>query len=74
MSGFSESAPCPNCDEDADVYTDWKPFSYTVITCFHCGLTVHPKVSYLTLEELNEYRIDADLEPLKTLPEQNEVL
>lgn len=74
MSGFSESAPCPNCGGDADIYTDWKPFDYTAITCFHCGLTIHPKVSYLTLEELNGYRVDADLEPLKTLPEQNEIL
>ncbi len=74
MSGFSESKPCPNCGGDADTYTDWKPFDYTTITCFNCGLTVVPKISYLTLDELNAYRTDSDLEPLETLPEQDESL
>lgn len=74
MSGHSSVTTCPNCGGDADIYTDWKPFSYTSITCFNCGLTVHPMTSYLTLEELNEYRIDAELEPLESLPQQNKDL
>jgi len=69
MSGFTEDT-CPNCGELADIYTE---NCCTTVTCFNCGLTVAPKISYLTLEQLNKYRVDADLEPLETLPEQNQI-
>ena len=74
MSGFSSGTPCPNCGGDADLYTDWNPFDYTAITCYDCGLKIHPAIDYMTLEELNEYRTDMDLEPLKQLPEQDKNL
>lgn len=74
MSGFSESTSCPNCGGSADIYTDWKPFDYTTITCYNCGLKIHPEISYMTLDELNEYRADVDLDPLETLPEQDKDL
>ncbi len=70
MRTFSEK-PCPNCKEYAVNNINTEPFNYTVITCFNCGLTVTPKISYLSLDELNAYRADADLEHLETLPEQN---
>lgn len=69
---MSFSAPCPNCGKDADIYNDWKPFDYSSITCIHCGLQIYPTNSYMTLEELNEYRGELDLEPLDKLPEQSD--
>jgi transcription initiation factor TFIIIB Brf1 subunit/transcription initiation factor TFIIB len=73
MSGFSDSTVCPNCGGSADLYTDHKPFDYSSITCYDCGLAISPQVSYMTLDELNDYRIDQDMEELKELPEQGEV-
>jgi hypothetical protein len=73
MSGHSDSCNCPNCGETASRYTDWKPFDYTCIECFHCGLIISPKIEYRDLESLNELRedMDMDLEPLSELPEQS---
>ena len=73
MSGHSDTCNCPNCGKDADQYTDWKPYSYSSIECFHCGLHIYPHIEYYTLEELNERRLDRDddLEPLTELPEQD---
>ncbi len=72
MSGFSEGTSCPNCGASADSYTDWKPFNYTSITCYECGLQIYPTHSYMTLEELNSIRVDNDLDPLEFLPEQSD--
>lgn len=74
MSGFSDGCTCPNCGEEADLYTDYKPFNYTSITCLHCGLQIQPTISYMNLEELNDYREELDLEPLEVLPKQEEDL
>lgn len=71
MSGFSMGTRCPNCGAEADEYTDWKPFNYTSITCYECGLQIYPTHSYMTLEELNEMREDNELAPLHKLPEQS---
>ena len=71
MSGFSGDTICPNCENSADLYTDYKPFDYSSIQCSHCGLMIYPIVQYMTLDELNEYRINCELEPLKELPEQS---
>ena len=49
MSGFSYSTICPNCGGSADLYTDHKPFDYSSITCYSCGLLISPQVSYMTL-------------------------
>lgn len=70
MSGFSNTEKCPNCDNDCDVYTDWKPYTYSSIQCCHCGLLIYPTMRYMDLKELNEYRSELDLEPLDKLPEQ----
>ena len=74
MSGFSDGCICPNCGNNADLYTDWKPFSYTSISCLHCGLQIFPEISYQTLEELNSSREELDLEPLEKLPKQEKNL
>lgn len=77
MNGFSEEDTCPNCGKKADTYTDWKPFSYVSMQCNHCGLLITPTISYMTLEELNEARQDANenkfgrrFKMLKKLPKQ----
>mgnify|MGYP001770042611 CR=1 FL=1 len=61
----------PNCGASADEYSDWKPFNYTTITCYNCGLQIYPINSYMTLEELNDLREENDLEPLSELPAQS---
>lgn len=71
MSGHSGSTKCPNCGAEADEYTDWKPFNYTSITCYECGLMVYPTKSYMALEALNESREENELEPLEKLPAQS---
>lgn len=74
MSGFSDGCACPNCGEQADKYTDWKPFDYISIQCLNCGLRIFPEISYQTLEELNESRAELDFEPLDELPRQDKDL
>jgi transcription elongation factor Elf1 len=70
MSGFSTEDTCPNCGKNCDVYTDWKPYNYSSIQCAHCGLMIYPAIEYMDLEELNEYRINCELEPLTELSKQ----
>lgn len=72
MSGCSGSEICPNCGNEAEVYTDWKPFSYSSYTCMHCGLMIYPKMEYMTLDDLNELREENELDPLSELPEQED--
>lgn len=72
MSGHSDTTNCPNCGEVAGRYTDHKPFDYTSIECLQCGLLINPVVTYRNLEELNEARIENELDPITELPEQDE--
>lgn len=74
MSGLSDSTICPNCQGSADLYTDSKPFDYSSIICYNCGLSISPQISYMTLEELNDCRVEQELKKLKKLPEQDENL
>ena len=71
MSGYSDQSNCPNCGEIMNSYGDDKPFDHVSHECYHCGLTVYPKLEYLNLDELNEFRGNYDLEPLSELPEQD---
>jgi len=71
MSGCSSETDCPNCGKDADLYSDWKPFDYSIIKCPHCGLRIFPILKYMTLKDLNEYRRDNDMTLLKKKPEQD---
>lgn len=71
MSGVSDSCPCPNCGEDARIYTDWKPFDYSSISCIHCGLEINPKIEYLDLIDLNNERKEWDMPELEKLPIQD---
>ena len=70
MSGFSSETNCPNCGGSADLYTDYKPFDYSSIQCPHCGLLIYPKISYMTLKNLNDYRRDYNMTLLRKKPNQ----
>ena len=70
MSGHDSSIKCPNCKEDAHIYSDWKPYDYSEITCYNCGFTTRATVEYWDLETLNEQRESMDLEPALELPDQ----
>ena len=72
MSGHDEDTPCPNCKKTAHLYTDWKPYDYSEITCYNCGFHTRTEIDYWDLETLNEQRESMELEPLIVLPEQNE--
>ena len=71
MSGCSSGTDCPNCGNSADLYNDWKPFDYYIITCPYCGIHIHPKVDYMTLNELNEYRRHNGMTLLRKKPVQD---
>ena len=73
MSGYSYGTICPNCGKSADAYSDRKPFDYPNLSCLHCGLQTSVHIDYLNLEDLNDLRIDCELEPLEKLPIQNEI-
>jgi len=69
MSGFSDGTLCPNCGEEANRYSDYKPFDVVSIDCLECGFYTSTSVHQMELDELNEMRADNELEPLKELPE-----
>ena len=69
MSGVSGGTTCPNCDDEANLYSDYKPFDVVSIDCLECGFYTSTSVHQMELEELNEMRSDNELEPLKELPE-----
>jgi len=71
MSGCSDETVCPNCGRQANLYSDSKPFDYSTIDCRYCGLWTEVIVRYKTLWELNEYRVDIGMKPLKRLPKQD---
>jgi hypothetical protein len=54
-------------------YMGWKPFDFVSGECLYCGFEYHTVEGYLDLEELNERRKDAELEPLDRLPEQKPI-
>ena len=67
MSTYQSDITCPNCNKTAISQND---NGLVAIYCLHCGLEVVPKLTYLSLRELNEQRIDAKLKPLLRLPKQ----
>ena len=74
MSGCSDTADCPNCGNQALRYVDWKPFDYISLQCEYCGFETKTVTNYMTLEELNDFRAERELQPLKELPKQNKEL
>jgi hypothetical protein len=74
MSGTSFNKPCPNCGKDMNSYSDYKPFDYVSGECAYCGFTYRTIGEQMSLEELNEVRVEQDLKPLKKLPKINNYL
>jgi len=74
MSGHSYQESCPNCGGYLDAYVDNKPFEQNSGECLTCGFTYWTKASFSDLEELNEWRIENELKPLKKLPKQDRTL
>ncbi len=70
MSGHSFSEECCMCGSQMDCYTDWKPHQGASGECLDCGFTYFTEESQMTLEEVNQRREEADLEPLKKLKKQ----
>ncbi|MEK6881698.1 MAG: hypothetical protein AABY22_18910 [Nanoarchaeota archaeon] len=58
MSGVSEQSTCPICQNQMDVYVDWKPLDYSISECIYCGFYLEPKVGQMTLKEVNNMRAE----------------
>jgi len=58
MSGTSFDTQCPICKESMNVYSDYKPFEYSSGECLNCGFYFSPKAGQMTLEDINEQRLD----------------
>ena len=69
MSGVSDSQNCPHCEgkDTLMVYQDWKPFDSCAGECINCGFAYYTKPYQMDLDEVNEMRVDRELEPLKKL-------
>ena len=74
MSGCGFGTICPNCGKEADAYNDYKPFDHTDLWCYHCGFTSFSTIGYMSLEEINENRVENNLRKLKKLPKQDYTL
>ena len=71
MSGNGTTTYCPNCGEQAYLYTDHKPFDYATVECLNCGFHTQIQAGYMSLQDLNDMREQEDMKPLDKLPEQN---
>jgi len=57
MSGSSYDSSCPNCGDNIDVYSDYKPYdTVSVGPCKTCGFHSYNKSEFLTLNRLNAVR------------------
>ena len=73
MSGCSYSTDCPICGGNLVTYSDYKPHDNVSGICLECGLEYRTVDSQLTLEEVNEERVNYDLFPLWELKTKKEV-
>lgn len=70
MSGASLTTECPNCGEQMETYSDWKPYHMYSHDCLHCGWSAYMKTHFLSLKEVNNMRADLDMKPIKKLTEK----
>lgn len=59
--------PCPNCGGNMMCTGNTRTEAQSG-DCIECGYEFHTTYGQLSLEELNERRVDWELEPLKELP------
>ena len=72
MSGISYGKPCPKCKAITDCCSDWKPYDTTSGHCLKCGFYYDTHHGQLSLDEVNDMRKDAGLQPLEKLQPQDE--
>jgi uncharacterized Zn finger protein (UPF0148 family) len=68
MSGYSTVIPCPNCGKGADLNGDTRETPSESVFCPHCGYYTMTTHCQSNLAELNEYRRESDMRPLRKLP------
>jgi len=67
MSGESHMETCPNCGNEMDCWSDWKPFSTVGGECMNCGFHYWTETGQMTLKDVNELREGLEKRPLKKL-------
>ena len=72
MSGSSFGGTCHKCGYSIICYSDYKPHSTVSGECLDCGFCYHTVDGQMTLEEVNELRVNMELEPLEVLKKQKE--
>lgn len=70
MGTHSYDAECPRCGKDMNCCSDTRS-GHVSGECLECGYSYYTKEENMTLEEVNERRIDWELKPLKELRKQN---
>jgi hypothetical protein len=58
MSGVSGETNCPICNEQMDIYSDYKPFDNVNGGCLNCGFRYWTECEQMSLEDVNELRKD----------------
>ena len=69
MSGHSYNGRCYKCGGNMNMYEDHKPHPYVSGDCLECGFSYWTKEEQLDLDDVNDMRVDGDLEPLDKLKE-----
>lgn len=65
MSGYAETVDCPRCGSDSlEHAVDGDDITGM---CIDCGYEYHTVTSLMTLERVNEFREEVELEPLTEL-------
>ncbi len=71
MSSHSYDSKCPNCNKVMRSCSDNRPFYKVEHTCFGCGFNTVTQSSYLSLDDLNLERYNAEMKALSVLPNQD---
>ena len=79
INDSKSTTTCPNCGNEASVIVHTTKsdivfeLEHTTIRCPHCGLTITPRIDYMPLKELNQLRLDCDMEKIERTkrPPQN---
>lgn len=73
MSSNNYGDTCPKCGGSMECCESNRPYTQVSGECLHCGFTYYTTEAQMSLEEVNEARIDGDLKPLKKLSKQTEL-
>ena len=67
MSGSTYDSTCPRCDGVMVCSEDRKPHDQVAGSCLNCGYEYYTMDGQISLEEVNEMRIEYGLPPLSEL-------